>query len=219
VIRKVDIILIALTVLILVGCVVSVPGDRVLLAVFVETALLAIAAPLAHRPLALVALVVACGAAVAVVAGIVAPGSVVSALLAQLPLAAFAAFLGSTRLLLRRPLGERAAPAVTSAVGLGLIASPYWIDGLLALAGGPMARGQILRIVWFLHPPACIARTLFGVDWIREGSLYSRARFASTDPIIYPSWWTPLVVFAFLSALAFALARATGKTSGKLDGR
>jgi hypothetical protein len=219
VIRKADINLIALTVLVLVGCVVSVPGDRVLLAIFVEAALLAVAAPLAHRLLALVALVVACGAAVAVFAGVAAPGSVVPALLAQLPLAAFAAFLGSTRLLFQRPLGKRTAPATTSAVGLGLIASPYWIDGLLALAGSPMARGQILRIAWSLHPPACIARSLFGVDWIREGSLYSRTRFASTDPIIYPSWWTPLVVFAFLGALAFALARATGKPPGKLDGR
>lgn len=218
-IRRADIILIALTVLVLLGCVLPVPGDRVLLAIFVEAALLAVAAPLAQRPLPLLVLVVACGGAVAILAAIVAPGMVLPALVSQLPLAAFAAFLGGTRLLLRRPIGERSAPAATSAVGLCLIASPYWIDGLLGLVGGPMARGQVLRIAWSLHPPACIARTLFGVDWVREGALYSRARFASTDPIIYPSWWTPLVAFAFLAALAFALARATGKPSGKLDGK
>ena len=194
--------------------------ERVLYAILLESALLAIFAPLAMNwkvfaSLLMTGLIVAIGLAI-----ICAPDRIVASVQAHLLLAAFAVFLRLLSLSLTKGIGSLAAFLVSSLLGWALLVSPLGIDPLLDAVGDGPLRSQVLRAALVLNPPASISQSLFDVDWIREGSLYTRTRFASSHPFVYPNWTASLIVFALLSALA-AAAGWTGrsKTPREVEGR
>lgn len=183
---------------------------RILFGIFVEAALLAIVAapPITRRTfLSLLGLGTAAGIALALVC---APGRIGSVLLAQAVIAAFAGFVRALSAALDRPFGARAAALAAALVGLSLLVSPLWIDPLLDAVGSGGGRARLLHLSLVLNPLASVSSGVFGVDWIREGSLYSGTRFASTDPFVYPSWVTTLVIFLVLWGGFTALGRFRG---------
>ncbi|MCZ6689368.1 MAG: hypothetical protein O7H41_07180 [Planctomycetota bacterium] len=186
--------------------------ERVLYAILLESALLAIFAPLAMNwrvfaALLTTGLVVTIGLAI-----ICAPDRIGASIQAHLLLAAFAGFLRFLSLSLRKRIGSVAALLVSSLLGWALLVSPLGIDPLLDAAGDGRLRSHVLRAALILNPPASISQSLFDVDWIREGSLYTRTRFASSHPFVYPNWTASLLAFALLSALA-AAAGWTGRSA------
>lgn len=184
---------------------------RVLFAIFVESALLAIAAPIPMGWMVFLALPAAGAVAAAILSLICAPEVVGSVLLAHLVLAAFAGFLRALSMALGRPFGPRAAVVAASLLGLALLVTPFAIDPVLQFAGPGPIRPQLLRAALLLNPPAAISQSLFGVDWIREGSLYTVTRFASSQPFAYPSWTASAAAYSILWAVVAALGRPRRK--------
>lgn len=197
--------------------------ERVLFALFVELALLAVAAPLGAGGKDFLALPIAGAVAVGILSLFCAPGTVGSVLLAHLVLGVFAGFLRGLAILIARPRGPRAAALIASLLGLALLVSPLAMDFVLPLSGPERIRGNVLHVALVLNPPAAISQSLFGVDWIREGSLYDRARFPSSRPFAYPPWTASLAAFAFLWAAVAGAAslRRTRPSGGEVrqDGR
>lgn len=186
--------------------------DRVVFAIFVEAALLAIAASAPMRGWVFLSVIGSGAVATTGVALFCAPDRIGSVLLSHLLLGAYAGFLRGLSLALGRPLGPRAAGLIAALIGLALLVSPLWIDPVLDLFGPGGVRSRLLHTSLVLNPLASISRGLFDIDWIREGSLYARTRFASTDPFVYPAWTTTLGTFLALWGAVFVIGRIGGGT-------
>ena len=178
--------------------------ERILFAIFGEAGLLTVLAPLRIGPWLFFGVLGAGALAITILSAAVSPGLIGSVLLAQLVIGTYAGFLRSLASSLSLAFGEKAGPLAAALVGFALLASPLWIDPILQIAERAGARSFVLHAALTLNPPAAVSYSLFGVDWIREGSLYERARFASTDRFIQPSWSASAILFLTLWAAVSA---------------
>ena len=176
---------------------------RLLLLLFWEAALLAVAAPAARSAITVAALAVVSGiAAAAIGLGAGAP-AVLAGILGQVVMLAWGMALHGWSRVLGRAIGDRAASLLVAGAGLLIILGPYGLDPVLDAAGG-RARGEVLHLALLLHPSSSVASSLLGVDWIREGSLYGRARFPSTDAFAYPSWGVSASLLGAMAGIGLA---------------
>ena len=189
--------------------------ERVLFALFLEGALLAIAAPIRMEGRVFLTLLGTGAAAAVGLALLFAPQQIGTTLLAQLVLAGYGGFLRSLAIVLSRPAGPRAAQLAGTVVGIALLVSPFGIDHLLDLAGPGACGSYLLRGSLVLCPPASISHSLFDLDWVREGSLYTRARFVSSRPFTSPRWFEAVAAFLVLWASLTALARVSHGVSSR----
>lgn len=185
--------------------------ERVLLLLFLETALLALFAPATHCALVVVPLVGAGALAAVTMAALGGDGHVGAAALAHLLLLTWAGALATATRVARRPLGDRAGALVVMGLGLALVLLPFGLDPILDALGPGALRAHTLHVALLLNPPASLSLSLFEYDWIRAGSLYASTRFVSTDTFFSPSWAASTAVFGVAWAFLFVADRVLGR--------
>jgi hypothetical protein len=110
------------------------------------------------------------------------------ALAAQGTLAAFAvAVSGARALLVRLGLPPHGARLLAAALGLALVATPYYANFLVEAPGGPLVRDRVLVVLLGANPlMAAFGPDGLALDWLRTEGLYGRFVVGGYYPFRYP---------------------------------